>query len=415
MNNNLSHSCFRHAHVAIAAACGLIAGFAPFATADAQQWTIAPEIKVGGEYDDNGRLQSDEAEIQEIDGYLLEGSLGIAYATERTIFDLTPRLRSSVYDETPDVDSDDQFLDLGFNHKTLRSEFDVHGSYSRESVRTAERTDEDIDVDDPDEIPTDGTGLVFDDDRRSRFVIAPEWSYDIGERTSLGARLQFMDVSYDGDEATSRVGYTDQRAAALLSRSLTERTRGYIAVSARQFENDRGTNEVDGLGGGIGFESDISETTQLRAEVGYEETTDSETDVSDSNIVGNISLIRRFETVRILAQYKHDVGASGSGRVTQRDSLGFNLKKQFTERVSGGIGVRATQTDALDDLGDQAVAFEERDFTRVFAQLEVALSQAFWVEAQYSHDEVERSGTEGSADSNSYRLWLVYRPTPIVK
>lgn len=396
---------------AATAISSLIAGLLIAQTSQAQQWTLQPELRAGYEYDDNARLRSDEAQIQEIDGLIVEGSLGIGYNTQRTTFELTPRVRSRIYDETPDVDSDDQFLDFNFGHETLKGEFRVRSRYDRESVRTAERADPDFDVDEPDDIPIDETGLLLSDARRERFRIAPEWSYDVTERLVLGLEANYTDVSYDEATAGFLVDYTDRRLGGSLGWNFTERTRGYIGGGVRKYENDFDNNEVDGVGGTVGIESELSQTTRVQAEIGYEDTEQSSTGESDANFVANFNLIRRLETITMLAQYRRDVAATGAGRVTARDSLNLTLRKQFTERVSGALGVRAYQTEGV---GDEALTFEERDYAEFRAQLAVALSRAFSVEGDYRHARIDRSNLEGSADGNSITLWLVYRPTAII-
>jgi hypothetical protein len=297
---------------------------------------------------------------------------------------------------------------MDFRHETLKGRFRLRGDYNREAVRTAERADPDFDVDDPDDIPIDETGLVLSDARRERFRIAPEWSYDITERLMIGLEGSYADVSYDESTAGFLVDYTDARVAGSLGRMFTERTRGYIGVGARKYENDIGDNEVDGVGAMIGVESEVSQTTRFQAEVGYEDTEQSATGESDANFVANVSLIRRLETITLLAQYRRDVAATGAGRVTERDTLNFTVRKQFTERVRGGLGVRAYQTKGI---GEQAITLEERDFTEFRAELAVALSRAFSVEADYRYARIDRTGFEDSADGNSIILWLVYRPT----
>ena len=394
-----------------ATVCGVLACLLFAQTTQAQQWTLQPEVRAGYEFDDNARLRSDPAEVQEIDGFIVEGSLGVGYETQRTTFDLTPRLRSRVYDETPDVDSDDQFLDLDFRHETLKGQFRLLSNYYRESVRTAERADPDFDVEDPDDIPIDETGLVLSNARRERFRIAPEWSYDITERLMMGLEASYTDVSYDESIAGFLVDYTDARVAGFFGRMFTERTRGYIGVGARKYENDIGNNDVDGVGALIGVESEVSQTTRFRAEIGYEDTEQSLTGESEGNFVANLSLVRRLETVTLLAQYRRDVAATGAGRLTERDTLNFTVRKQFTERVTGGLGVRAYQTKGV---GDQALTLEERDFTEFRAQLAVAMSRAFSVEADYRYARIDRTSFEGSADGNSIILWLVYRPTETI-
>ena len=404
----------RSSYAAPAALVGLSFLVSVLQNANAQEWRLEPELRVGGEYDDNARLRSIEAEIFEIDGYILEGSAGIAYQTQRSLFKVTPTLRSRVYDEEIDVDSDDQFLELDWTHDTIKSQFALRGDYARESARTAERADADIGEGDPDDIPTDETGFVFNNERRERFVVSPEWRYEFTERMSFETAFSYMDTSYEDTPLGGTLrDYTDSRITAGLGRQFTPRTRGYIGATARRFENDVGA-DVDGVGARIGIESEISQTTHFKAEVGFEDTDQGGVvEDSDQEFVGDVYLVRNLETIRMLAQYRRDITAGGSGRLSAKDSINLSLTKQFTERVSGGLGVRAYQTDGL---GEQAVTFEERDYTQYFAEFTVALSRAFSVEADYRFTQLDETeaGVEGSAESNSIILWLIYRPTAIV-
>lgn len=395
-----------------AAMFALIAsGLASSPAVNAQEWRLQPELRIGGEYDDNARLSTSSEIVQEIDGYLLGASLGVGYATQRTELLFEPRLRSKVYNEEPDVDSDDQFIDFSLSHSTLKGEFGLRSNYARESVRTAERADPDFDADDPEEIPTDDTALLFTTDKRELFRVVPEFEYALTERLSLDARASYLDVSYDDAISSFLVDYTDLRLEGALSRAWTQRTQIYAGVSARQFENKASGEEVDGYGVGIGAESRLSQTTSLRAEIGYEDTEQASTGESDSNIVGNLSVVRRLETMTLLAQYRRNVSANGSGRVTARDSLNFNLHKDFTERVSGGLGVRFHQSDAV---GDGTTASRDREFLQLRAQIELAVSRSVSLEADYRYATVDRSAFEGTAESNRIMLWLVYRPTPLI-
>lgn len=410
MTTTLSSRPFGHTLVVSLAFSGLIMALQAPENAAAQEWRLEPELRVGVEYDDNARLRGDATQEIEIDGYILEGSAGIAYLTQRTTFRVTPRLRSRVYDEEIDVDSDDQFLDIEWLHETLKSNFTVRGDYSRESARTAERANADIDEEEPEEIPTDETGFVFGNERRERFRIMPQWRYQFTERLSFDTKFIYTDTAYDENAIGPLRDFTDKRVTAALARQFTERTRGYLGATARQFESELG-NTVDGVGLRAGVASDISQTTRFQVEIGFEETDREGGAGTDSNVVADINLVRSLETIRMLAQYRRDISAGGSGRVTARDSVNLALKKQFSERMSAGVGVRAYQTDGL---GDQAVTFEERDYREFHAEFGYALSRTFALEADYRFSQLDRSGTEGSADSNSIILWLVYRPTPTI-
>jgi len=377
-------------------------------TVTAAEWRLEPELRVGYEFDDNAVLIDFAGTTAKIDGYILEGSATIGYATERTTFDITPTLRSRNYDAEL-FDSDDQFLTLNFNHRGLKSNFRILGNYARESVRTAERADADPDVDDPDEIAGDDTGRVFEIGRRNRFWIMPQWSYNFSEKSAIAASVIYTDVDYDDLFFVGAfTPYSDVRFDASLIRGFSARTRGYIKASSRFYEPGNSGVDVDGVAFNIGFERDLAQTTRFRAEVGVEETKPTGSE-SDSNAVWDINVVKNVETITLLAQYKRTMEGSGGGRVTARDSFNLSVTKQFfPERLRGGLGVRVYTTDRLsNDPG----AFEERDYAQFGAQLTYAMSRTFSVRGDYRYTYIDRSTTAGSDNSNSIILWLIYRPT----
>jgi hypothetical protein len=373
----------------------------------AAEWRLQPELRVGYEFDDNAVLIDSAGTIAEIDGYILEGSATIGYATERTTFDITPRLQSRNYDGEI-FDSDDQFLTLDFNHRGIKSNFRIRGNYARESVRTAEREVADVDVDDPDEIAGDDTGRVFEIGRRDRIWIMPQWSYNFSEKSAFAARLTYTDVDYDDLFFVGAfTPYSDVRFDASLYRGFSARTRGYIRASTRSYEPDNAGVDVDGVAFNIGFERDLAQTTRLRAEVGVEETEPAGGE-SDSNAVWDINVVKNVETVTLLAQYRRTMNGSGGGRVTARDSFNLSVRKQFfPERLRGGLGIRAYTTERLSS--DPGV-IDERDYVQFRAQLTYALNRTFSVQADYRYTYIDRSATAGSDNSNAIILWLIYRP-----
>ncbi len=127
---------------------------------------------------------------------------------------------------------------------------------------------------------------------------------------------------------------------------------------------------------------------------------------SDTDIVWDVNLVRKLETVTLLAQVRRSVNSDGGGRVTLRDSFNLSVKNQFSERLEGGLGVRVYTTDQLSsDIG----TFEERDYAQLRAQMTYAMSRTFSVQADYRYTYLDRS-TAGSGKSNSIILWLTWQP-----
>jgi hypothetical protein len=391
---------------AILALASLFAGGA----VQAAEWRLEPIIRAGYEYDDNATVRVSPSAIDEIQGYILEGIATIGYATERTTFDITPRLRSRNYDEEI-YDSNDGFLKFDLNHDGLKSDLRIRGNYTDESVRTAEREDADPGVDDPDEITGDDSGRLFSFGRRQRLWIAPQWRYDFSERSAIAAKVIYTDMDYEDIIAGSHTPYTDARLEASLIRGFSTRTRAYVKASARRYERDDqpvgAPKEVDGYTYSIGLERGLTETTRFRAEIGVEESKP-EIGESDTNAVWDFNLRNKLETVTVLAQVKRSINASGTGRISLRDSFNLSLKKQFSERTEGGLGIRAYTTEQLKGDSD---TFDERDYAQFRAQLAYALSRTLWVEADYRYTWIDRSTASGSGKANSIVLWFNYKPT----
>ena len=204
--------------------------------------------------------------------------------------------------------------------------------------------------------------------------------------------------------------YSDMRFEASLIRRFWTRTRAYIKAGARRYERDIEqvgvASEVDGYAFNVGYERSLTETTRFRVEAGIEESEPAGGE-SDTNPVWDINLVNKLETVTLLAQVKRSVNASGAGRVSSRDSFNLSVKKQFSDRVDGGLGIRAYTTERLSGDPD---TFEERDYAQFRARLAYALSRSFSVEADYRYTYSDRSTTTGSGKSNSIVLWLTYQP-----
>ena len=58
----------------------------------AADWRFDPIVRVGYEFDDNAPLAASPDSNDEIQGYIIEGSATIGSATQRTTFDITPKI-----------------------------------------------------------------------------------------------------------------------------------------------------------------------------------------------------------------------------------------------------------------------------------------------------------------------------------
>ena len=377
--------------------------------AHAAEWRIEPQLRVGAEFDDNAILDFRTDTQDEISGFVAEGLARFVYTSPVTDFFVTPRLVHRDYGE-PDFDSDDQFLAFSFGREWQSSNFTIRGNYGQELVRTAERSNVDFNVDNPDEIPEDDTGRVFLRDNRERLEIVPQFTYRMSNVSTFGVDVGYMDVSYDEGLLGLLNDYTNIRGNLSYRRSWSRRNTAIVTGTYRKYEAE-GREAVTGYGVSAGFENRLSEKTVFRALVGVENT-ELDTGEDDLNPVANISLTRRLETITLIAQYRRVIAGGGGGSLTARDMININFTRRLSDRISAGLGVRAYTTTALEE---GAFTIDERDYLQLRARFVWDLSKTLALEADYRYTILDRELIGESANSNNIILALRWRPTPFIR
>ena len=370
------------------------------------EWQIDPLIRVAVNFDDNANLSVRTDNEESISGYIAEGSARFAYASELTSFFVRPILRYRDYGD-PRFDENEQFLRLQFDHEAQRNSFRINANYDREGIRTAERSDADLDdIEDPDDIRDEDTGRVFLQGRRVRIELKPLWTYRLSDASSLSARLAYRDTSYENNFDGLLNDYTNARVNVSYKRSWSPRYSMIGTGTYRQYIPDSG-EEKTGAGFKAGIEGELSENLRLRALAGLEETK-GETGGSVREPVWEMSLVRQLQTIELLAQYRRTISGTGSGTVSSRDEINLYLTRELSERISAGLGARAYTINALE--GD-VENFDERDYVQLRAVFVWNLTRKWFVEADYRFTFLNRELLGESANSNDVSIWLSYRPT----
>jgi len=378
---------------------------------EAAEWRFEPVLRVAGDFDDNPYLSIRTDVAESVSGYILEGSAEVVYASDKTNFDILPTLRRREYGSNSDLNSDDQFLRLNFSHNTLSTLFRIRGDYGRESVRTAERADADLEVEDPDDILDDDTGRVAVRGRRERVRLTPSFLYRMTDKSALNLQVIYQDVIFDDAIDVLLTDYTDTRVNLSYRRAWSPRFTAVVTGTYRNYQTEQGLNEITGAGLAVGIERVLSETSRLRLTVGYENT---ELDIGTEVLepVANVSYVRRQKTTTLLAQYRRSISASGSGALGTRDSVNLNFTRQLSDRVSAGIGARFYTTNAIEEA---LVDLDERTYMQLQAQFTWHLSQTFSLQTDYRYTFLDREFLLESANSNQVTIWLNYVPTPMVR
>lgn len=376
-------------------------------------WEIDPVLRAAWDFDDNSTLSSRTDQEQEISGYIAEASADFVYSSDRGYFSARPILRTRDYGEDSGQNSDDQFLRLTARYDGARNFFGVFGDYSNESVRTAEIADADLDTDiDPGDISDDQSGLNFVGTKRERFKLSPRWSYRLSEVSALSASWNYLSVAYD--EAPGRnelFDYTDNRIRLGFRRKLSPRNDMVASLTARDFDTDRFGGDKQTYGLDLGFLHSLSERTQFRANIGvegFEEDKDLvNPDNPDPQMVYDISLVHRLQTIRLLALYRQRVNATGRGDLTKRDELILRLTRDLNDRFSAGIGVRAYNDTTISGTAN------EQTYVQLRGQVVWRLTRSLFIQADYRNTVLDRDVSGEAADSNRITVWFTYQPNPV--
>jgi hypothetical protein len=201
------------------------------------------------------------------------------------------------------------------------------------------------------------------------------------------------------------------RANLNYRRSLSGVTTGVITLTGRSYDTAAALSDITGVGVLAGVEHQLSEKTRISAMLGLEDT-DQEGSNTDPEVVGNATLTRDLETIRLFAQYRRSIVASGAGSLSVRDSVNLNFRRRLNEKISAGLGIRAYQSRGLGDT----VTIDDRNYVQLQSSFVWYLATYFAIEADYRYTVIDRSDVLGErSNSNRVNLWFVYQPNTIPK
>lgn len=377
-------------------------------------WQFDPIFRAAYDFDDNATLSGRTDEELELSGFIGEASVDILYDTRNGFFSLRPMLRTRNYGEEANRDSDDQFINLYAYRRGKRNSFQIIGDAARESVRTAELADADLDTNvDPRDIEDDqsAAGLSVRQ-TRDRYQVLPRWNYQFSDVSSFEAGLRYLTVDYEDQEGVVNLfDFTDSQVNLKYLRSFSRRNSGFLEVRGRDFNTDRFGGDRRSYALSTGFASALSQVTRLRVEVGLEnveiEDIGQGTITEKANPTFDISLVRRLKTIQLLAQYRQRINATGRGILTKRDEINLRFRRDLNELFSAGLGLRAYTDSTISGLP------LEQDYVQLRGQVVWRLSRVFSIQMDYRHTVLRRAILEGAADSNRLTVWFSYQPFPV--
>lgn len=355
----------------------------------AAEFSIVPSVHGGIRYDTNPRHRSSEKEIEDAQGMIFDVDVPMTYRTPTASASLRPRVVRSFYrdDEFSDLEDRDHYLTGSASQAFRRSFIGANYGYTDLSLRTSEFED-------------NGSGLVpiLNDDTQTRWYIQPYWQYQFTPANSLFLNGGYNEIRYHEERASRLFDYQVSDVNASFRHALN--ARHSVALQARfskfdsenkdiRVSNDSETNSLSLI-----YDYEFSEKTKITADIGWART---KSDVqrpnsidpdtgpfcdpafieifpcefsSDSNnFVGNLTATRQLETTRYQFVIGQSITPNSNGTEVLRFSVDGKVNKNFTERLSGSLRIRALTQN---DVGDT-----ERDLERDYVIGNVRLNYQF--------------------------------------
>lgn len=408
----MSSSCpDRHADLRTAGAvAAVLAGTAAGAPAAAQQvyWQPRFEARIEGHTNRNLAIES-EAE-DEIAGY--RADLGVTWGriTPRSETRIRPLLRFQDYPDRDGLQRFEQFLDLETLYRTLRSDFELVGRFSRRDAYTAEFIEAEFDEFDPNDPTVSETGRILADTTRTRFQVRPGYTYRFSERTGLAAGVTYERVDYDDPRFTAGQRDFDFVLAEgtwrWRSDPLTEIAFGpYVS----RYETRDDSSRSDGYGAVLSWGREWSERLSSTF-TGRVERTESDrllgvpaVPVEESTTAWAASVDVRSRTE--ISQWRFVAGRritpTGSGAKADSDELRVEYTRAHSERLSSITALRALRIRSQSELVGR---FDDRDYARLELSLRWAVTPTWFIRGGYEFTWQEYQFETADATNNAIFL-----------
>jgi hypothetical protein len=396
---------------AFAPSAGVLLGVLAAPLASAQEWVFDPRIELEAIYDDNYRLTDQPGQEIEVEGGALDAQLTARKQGAASLFEITPRIRSSLFPDESSEESTDYFLTLSGEKRTQRTNLGVSARFADESVVTSELLVADFPGVDLGQPVSGDAGRTSVRNRRKLYAIQPTLDFDWTERRQVTVEAHYVNAAYDND-LFEQVGYTDAGGSAGIVWDVSQRSKLAVTVLASQYSPDDNSEDTSTTGVFAEWRTAPSQVTNFYFRVGSNRAerdgTGTQPDVSSSSFNGGVGVAWNFQVTRIVLDALRSTVPSSAGEVVNRDELRFRVTRDFSPRVSGFVAARGIRTEGIDEASVSDV--RDRKYYTGRTGLEWRVTRQYSLEGAYEYKWQEFQDEPNSATSNGVTLSLVYQP-----
>ncbi|BAV33928.1 hypothetical protein SCL_1623 [Sulfuricaulis limicola] len=370
----------------IATSLGILATPVLFPPAYAEEWFMAPLLRLSYEQNDNYRLTLQPHNT--VQGTIIAPRLDMGVRSE--VWDITgsAEVARARYSGEPGLDRDFQTFRLASLFRTERSNFTINASRVNDASISGDQQDSDL-------------GLATTQKSRRTENIQPVWSWIITERAQLQLGYQFSKVSYVDGESVGLYNYQSRAATATLSYLVSPLTKLFFTANYSKYRvpdaNYINSIAFDGAltvvstvtdvesrtpAFRMGVNHNFSETMQGTLAFGRRKT-ETERITSDCLYVFNSllgcfpgklaadntgtifsgDLTKKYEKLNITASASRDLAASGSATQVDTDTLYVQLGYPFASRFQGILTATGVNARSISDTTATATDTNRRYYS----------------------------------------------------
>lgn len=377
------------------------------AVALAVNWEVAPRIEVGGQYDDNYRLQLPGAE-DSVSGGALHAQFEFRTVDPVHDFRFLPGVHATYFPGDTDDDSTNPFVELGWDRKGQRSRVGFSSGWARESVTETDRLgtgDGDLGA------PVGGdSGYITLQNRREMARFEPSASFEVSERSTVELYGQYWDVDYEEEVAGYYVSYSNVLASLGYSYKLDPRSSLSLRGTWNKYDPTGFGNTAEGYGATAEWTRQITEKSEAYLRAGFQHMDFDRPaggSTSDTNYLAGAGINWTGQLTQVFLDATRTIEPNPTGFTVERDQVRLRVTRNLRPLLSAFVGLRALKDSAAD--GDE-VLFRGRRYGVASLGLQWRASRNWAVLAQYNYTRQKYDGEPTSAKSNSAFLSVVYEP-----
>lgn len=376
-------------------------------SARAANWEFLPRLAGGATYNDNYRMAEGSTPKQAVYGPFIDAQLSANLISPRGYLDFVPRVVSNYYPNDTADDATNEFLNVLGDYKGLRSELKGTAQYYNETTIVSELPPATFPGVRLGQVVGGATGRVSFRNREQFLRIAPEYMYDLTQRTHLDLQGDVQHATF-GKSLIQQYGYDDYTGRAGVLFDVTQRSEVSIRGVYSRFKPQVGS-DANRYGAEFAWHLRNSQImhTYLRFGVDRVSAQTSQGTINTDGFTGGAGVEWNFQITQVVIDVLRAITPSDAGSVITDDEARVRVLHAFEPRFSGFFGARAVRVRGVSSRPGLAIQGEDYVAGEVGVDYQVSLS--FRIEGTYDLT-WQQFQNEPSAVSNAVGLTFIYQP-----